>query len=336
MSHPIRSVQAQDFFPIPIVPKNPSIQAVQTQHLETFFIEGVGNLRALATLGKNIAWVGGTQGKIAKTEDEGKNWILSSIPNGEKLDVRALCLFDPKVACAMCAGSSNEGLSRVYRTVDGGITWSLVLCPESEGMFFNAMAFWDEKHGILLSDPVDDRFVLFTTEDGGETWKQLVPSVMPFSMPREQAFAASNSCLVVYGSENVWFATGGGPFARVFHSSDRGRHWSVATTPIEVNSASSGIFSLDFLDEKTGIAVGGDYQSTTSFSSPNIIMTTDGGKKWKVLDDRSFSGRYLSSVAWVSKEHVMVVDGSQGTFNSVAMTGNQGWAVGPSQRCAKF
>ena len=236
----------------------------------------------------------------------------------------------------MCAGSSDKRLSRVYRTVDSGMTWDLVLCPESKGMFFNAMAFWDDKHGILLSDPVEGRFVLFKTEDGGKTWEQLMPTLMPFAMAGEHAFAASNSCLVVQGSENVWFATGGGPYARVFYSSDRGRHWSVAITPIEVISPSSGIFSLDFLDEKTGIAVGGDYQSTTSFPYPNIIMTTDGGRKWEILDNKSFSGRYLSSVAWISKEHAIVVDGAQGTFNSVAITGNHGWAVGPNQRCAKF
>ena len=35
------------------------------------------------------------------------------------------------------------------------------------------MAFWDRDHGIAMSDPVDGRFLIITTDDGGKTWNQV-------------------------------------------------------------------------------------------------------------------------------------------------------------------
>jgi len=73
---------------------------------------------------------------------------------------------------------------------------------------------------------------------------------MPEALAGEGAFAASGTCLVVEGVQNAWFGTGGG---RVFRSADRGRTWTVHTTPIEAANASSGIFSLEFWDSDHGL-----------------------------------------------------------------------------------
>ena len=80
---------------------------------------------------------------------------------------------------------------------------------------------------------------------------------MPAALPGEGAFAASGTCLVVQGDRNAWFGTGGG---RVFRSTDRGRSWTVHTTPIRAGNGTSGIFSLAFWDADHGVAVGGDYK----------------------------------------------------------------------------
>lgn len=312
---------------------NITVQAVQAH---PFKIEGVGNLRALATLGEEIAWVGGSEGKIAKTEDGGRTWEVCPIPDGEMLDIRAIYLVNPQVACAMNAGRACDGLARVYRTVDGGKHWKLVLNSDVDGIFFDSMVFWNEKKGILLSDPVQGRFVLFKTEDGGETWERIIPIEMPFAMPGEGAFAASNSCLAVQGTDNVWFATGAGPSARVFYSTDSGKHWQVSDTPMKNSSPISGIFSLSFLDDQVGIAVGGDHRDKTSFPGPNILITNDGGRNWKPYPVEHLQKRYLSSVAWKSDRSVIVIDGSQERLNAVVTTKTGGWAIGPNQAFTKF
>src|SRR5438477_246384 len=84
--------------------------------------------------------------------------------------------------------------------------------------FVNAIAFWDEKHGIALSDPVDGRFYLIVTDDGGAKWTPLSGTSRPAALPKEGAFAASGTCLVTRGENDVWFCTGGARAARVFRS----------------------------------------------------------------------------------------------------------------------
>ena len=99
------------------------------------------------------------------------------------------------------------------------------------------------------------------------------------ALPNEGSFAASNSCLTLFGKRDAWFATGGPGAARVFHSEDRGRTWTVAVTPIRNDGAAAGIFSLAFADARHGIAVGGDY-SKDKEDRQNIALTADGGRTW--------------------------------------------------------
>ena len=142
------------------------------------------------------------------------------------------------------------------------------------------------------------------SDDGGVTWKQLPPASVPAALPNEGAFAASNSCMVVQGTSNVWFATGGAKIARVFHSGDRGKTWQVAETPMHPANASSGIFSLAFKDAKNGIAAGGDYQKPDSSDLPNVMRTHDGGKTWQAAEATNPAGVYFSSVAERGKETI--------------------------------
>jgi len=65
----------------------------------------------------------------------------------------------------------------------------------------------------------------------------------------------------------------------VFHSSDQGSTWSVASTPVVSGVPSAGIFSIVFLNRNDGFVVGGDYQKETE-PSANYAWTKDGGKTW--------------------------------------------------------
>ena len=171
----------------------------------------------------------------------------------------------------MSAGPGDK--SRIYKTSDAGEHWTLQLTnPDPKG-FFDAIAFWDAQHGIVVGDPLEGRAEVLTTDDGGASWQRRNP---PGALPNEGSFAASNSCLTLFGERDVWFATGGPGAARVFHSNDRGRTWTVATTPIRNDGPSAGIFSLAFADARHGIAVGGDY-SKDKEDRQNIALTTDGG-----------------------------------------------------------
>jgi photosystem II stability/assembly factor-like uncharacterized protein len=283
-------------------------------------VDTKASLRGLSVVNAQVIWASGTQGTVIRSVNGGEAWGVITVPGAEKLDFRGIHGFDESTAVIISSGPAEKGQARIYRTQDGGKTWQQVFEEKRTGIFFDAIAFWGRKHGIVLSDPVDGRFVLFKTEDGGATWQQLPPSSLPTALPNEGAFAASNSCLTVQGENNVWFATGGAKVARVFRSLDRARSWSVAETPIHPANASSGIFSLAFQDAKNGIAVGGDYAHPESSDLPNILVTTDGGATWRASAPTTPAGMYLSSVVHLPflGHSFFVAAGTKGLVTSVA------------------
>jgi len=299
------------------------------------------SLRGLNVVSDKIIWASGTDGTVLRTIDGGKNWSVISVAGGEKLDFRGVHAFDANTAVIISSGPAEKGQARIYRTSDAGKKWTQVYEQKTPGIFFDAVSFWDRKNGIVLSDPVQGHFALFTTHDGGSTWKQITPLSLPPALPNEGAFAASNSCLTVHGKAEVWFATGGASVARVFHSGDRAKTWTVAETPMHPKNSSSGIFSLAFVNSKEGVAVGGDYQHPESSDLPNVLRTRDGGKTWSPGEPTDPAGIYFSSVAL--DHHRIVVAGIKGLWihsagweqestanlNTVECRRGVCWAVGP-------
>jgi photosystem II stability/assembly factor-like uncharacterized protein len=298
------------------------------------------SFRGLSMVNANVIWASGSEGTVIRTIDTGKTWAVMTVPGAEKLDFRGIKAFDANTAVIISSGPAEKGEAKIFRTSDGGKNWKQVFEEKRNGVFFDAIAFWDKQHGIVLSDPVEGKFALFNTDDGGATWKQLYPPNIPAALPKEGAFAASNSCLVVQGSSNVWFATGGASVARVFHSGNRGKTWQVAETPIHPANASSGIFSLAFKDEKNGVAAGGDYQKPDGADLPNLMKTSDGGQTWQAAAPTEPKGVYFSSVAFAGQQ--IVAAGTKGiwTFagawknesaenvNAVVAGSGVTWAVG--------
>lgn len=304
------------------------------------------DLRGVCAVSADVAWVSGTKGTYARTTDAGKTWAVGTVPGAAKLDFRDVEAFGEATAYLLSAGPGED--SRIYKTTDGGKTWTLQFKNPDPEAFFDAIAFWDEKNGIALSDPVKGHFQLIVTDDGGAQWKRLTGTNLPPALPNEGAFAASGTCLVTHGKGDVWFCTGGARTARVFHSADRGQNWTVHETPILAGADSAGAFSIAFRDGQHGMIVGGDYRKPNS-AVATAAVTTDGGKTWKLLA-RPFSFR--SGVAWAKDRWLAV--GTSGSdfsedngatwkpldhenYNSVAFTSTgEGWVVGPGGRVAKL
>jgi len=213
--------------------------------------------------------------------------------------------------------------------------------------FLDGFAFWDSDHGIAFGDPVDGRFTIIRTNNGGTNWSSIPSANLPIAIPGEAAFAASGSSITVIGRRDVWFATGGAA-ARVFHSIDQGLTWSVANTPMLSGSASAGIFSISFVDRNTGFVVGGDYQKEKE-SNANFARTSDGGKTW--VSGPELRG-YRSAIAAISPSPLLVAAGPSGvdsllpdegswrpetdlSFDALSFVrGDAAWAVGANGRIA--
>ncbi len=303
----------------------------------------LASFRGLAAVDARVAWASGTNGTWARTTDGGETWRAGTVPDAAGLDFRDVHAFGADAAVLLSSGDD----ARIYKTTDGGRTWRLLWRKTGAGVFFDAIAFWDAKHGVAMGDPVDGRFAVMTTDDGGETWTEA--TARPAALPNEAAFAASGTCLVVRGDRDAWFATGGGAVARVFRSHDRGRTWEAAETPVRAGAPSAGIFSLAFWDAEHGVAVGGDYKEPDA-ARDNVAVTDDGGRTWRRADGPGPAG-YRSGVARAGRLLVAVgtsgsdVSGdggrtwrSAGTagFNSVSFAGDSGWAAGPDGRVARW
>jgi hypothetical protein len=114
-------------------------------------------------------------GTVLRTTDGGATWRRLALPaDAAALDFRSVWAFDSLAAVVASAGEAAEGQARIYRTADGGRTWTLARRDTTRGVFYDAVAFWDREHGLVLSDPVDEggrrRFVVLSTLDGGRTW----------------------------------------------------------------------------------------------------------------------------------------------------------------------
>src|SRR5277367_4996681 len=192
------------------------------------------NLRGISVLANGVAWASGTHGTYLRTTDGGNSWQAAQVPGAEALDFRDVEAFSADLAYLLSAGPGEQ--SRIYKTTDAGKDWTLQFTNKNPKGFFDCMAFWDRDHGIAVGDPVADssgrlKFELISTEDGGKNWTAIGPDSLPPAIEGEGSFAASGTCIAVQASANVWFATGG-KVARVFRSTDVGKTWSVADTPI--------------------------------------------------------------------------------------------------------
>jgi photosystem II stability/assembly factor-like uncharacterized protein len=275
--------------------------------------------RAVSVASPDVVWIGGTKGTYVRTADGGQSWQTGKVPDAETCDFRDVQAIDAQTAYLMSAGPADKGQARIYKTTNGGQSWSLLYQTQQAGVFFDGMDFWDKNHGIVFSDPVNGRWFILTTDDGGKTWQPVPEVALPLMQPNEAAFAASGTSLVAQGKRNVWIASGGAMNGRVFRSNDRGRTWSVSTTPLLAGEA-TGLFGMQFFSEKVGMVVGGNYKQEQQ-TGPNAAITRDGGQSWQLVAPTNPPG-LKEAVALLPGDRLLAV-GPSGT--SLSADQGQTW-----------
>ena len=325
-----------------------TLPAALTAQVVTRTTVTTAELRGLSVVSDRVVWASGQRGTVARTTDGGDSWQVDTVPGATALDFRSIHAFDDRTAIVASAGEAEKGLAKIYVTRDGGKSWTLAYSTDTKGMFFDALAFWSPTEGLALSDPVNGRFVLPSTRDGGATWFR--DSVRgPATIPGEAAFAASNGSVVAL-SPTVWIGTGGGGKARVLRSTDRGATWTIADVPVHAEGQAAGIFAIAFADQRTGIAVGGDY-TKPRLAARSVALTINGGRSWRPATRPPAA--YLSSVAYAGSAERVVATGLAGTFvsadrgdtwvqvdsipmNTVRFKGRTGFFVGPRGRIERW
>lgn len=257
-----------------------ALQALSAQQWSALESNTRAEFRGIHAVDRRVVWAAGKGGVVSHSSDGGKRWSADSIPGAANLFLIAVHSLDAR--SAWVAGTAFEGasLARIYHTADGGKSWQLQYENATKGVFFDGMAFWDARHGIAFSDPIEGRLLVVATEDGGARWSPLPADRVPAMLPGEAAFAASGTAIAVRGNSEVWIATGGGARARVLYSGDRGKSWQAFETPVS-GSAAKGSFGIAIGRGGRAVAVGGDYRLRDS-SADNLLLSDDGGKSWRI------------------------------------------------------
>ena len=219
-------------------------------------VASIGAL-AIAPSDPNVVWAGTGEGKIRshisvgqgiyKSTDAGKSWTLMGLEQTGRI---SRLVIDPKnpdvvLACALGHAYGPQPDRGVFRTIDGGRTWTKTLfVDENTGCSDIAMdldnprilfaGMWQlEIHtwGRTSGGPGSG---LFGSRDGGATWKKLSGHGLPARPVGKVAVAIAHSnpsrvyALIETGDGAPWDGkeTDAG---QVFRSDDGGETWKVVS-----------------------------------------------------------------------------------------------------------
>jgi photosystem II stability/assembly factor-like uncharacterized protein len=255
------------------------------------------SFRGLCVVNDKVIWVSGSKGTFAKSVNGGLSFSISTIPGFEKTDFRDIEAFNEDVAVVMGSGSP----SYILKTFDGGTTWKKVFEDERKEMFLDAMDFWDENKGMVIGDPIDERFVLYKTIDGGNTRHSIDTSMRPWAVKGESLFAASGTCFRCMPKNSIAFVTGGTSSNFHWLQIDK-KYQSFELKFMTQGKPSQGAFSFTF-NKKYIIVVGGDYANDTAKVQQGCYSYTYSKNGLELLNQKPFYSNYRSAVELIDNDN---------------------------------
>ena len=232
--------------------------------IETIFTDSL-SIRAIAPLNENRVWFAANKGMVGLID--GNIPKLATIKYEDSLlHFRALATTKENVFVLSIANPAV--LYKIGFNGNEATNIEEVYVEKGEKVFYDSLAFWNDKEGIAMGDPTQDCLSILITRDGGNSWNKVDCSLLPKTEEGEAGFAASNTNIAIF-EDHVWIASGG-KRARIFHSADKGKTWKVYNTPILQGKAMTGIYSIRFYNDKIGVIFGGDWESK-SFNEGNTV-----------------------------------------------------------------
>ena len=254
------------------------------------------HIRGLSVVTDNVLWVSGHNGTVGRSTNGGKNWKWMVVKGFEKTDFRDIEAFDASTAVIMAVSEP----AYILKTTDGGDSWKVVYENKTKGMFLDAMEFWNLQAGIVIGDPVDGRFFVTRTFDGGSTWQDIPFDKRPRADSGEACFAASGTNVRALDNDEAVFISGGTK-SRLYKRDE------VIPLSIVQGKETTGANSISVWDrfKKKGgkklIVVGGDFNSASS-TDLNCFISNNGGKSW--FAPKTPPHGYRSCVEYVSDKDI--------------------------------
>lgn len=278
----------------------------------------INGLIAVWPVNSQVVWACGRDGTFTVTTDGGETWDAGVVAGAETLEFRDVQGFSASVAYLLSIGDNPTDF-RIYKTTDGGATWTMQFQNETVGAFYDGFAFWTPDRGIAHSDSVNGVFPDLRTIDG-MTWQD-ISNNMPPALPGEFSFASSGTCVTTQGGRNAWIATGGAAIARVLVTTDQGTTWNASNTPL-FSGPLGGAFTVDFRDLHHGIVGGGDLDPG-NLNNADTAVSSDSGMTWTLTNPPPVTGA-IFGLSYVGQTGG---GGGNNLGRAVVITANDGGAA---------
>ena len=251
---------------------------------------------SLADTGTVFAFSYGTG--VQRTVDNGATWRAVPMPAVDNLFVIGFKAFTVQRLIV------NDGLGRLYFSIDGGATWKQRSARGPSAASVNSLWFFDSRQGLALAD---DGSAARTT-DGGQTWTTSDSAGLGW---RRAQFLSDGSV--------GWAISDAGTMLR---STDKGRNWVAppATSP----AALYGAADFHFIDAMRGWAVA-PYGASSAGAA--IFTTIDGGVVWQATAGTQLSNGFVS-IRFADAMHGVAVGPSGVAI--VSSDGGASWAPRPT------
>lgn len=231
---------------------------------------------------------GNGAGKIFKTADGGQHWTLVFDKPGTY--IRALGFVDAQLGFAGNIGTEYfpgvTDTTPLYRTLDGGATWSPVLGisgPEVKGLcaidilkvgFINAGVL-EYRTVVHAGGRVGGPAYLMRSLDGGSSWKSLDMTRHLAAITDVKFFDEMNG--IVIGGDDASIARS---HAVVVSTHDGGQTWQRVYTsarPFEL------AWKVSFPTRNVGYVTVQNYNTDKTITQRVVARSGDGGKSWQEL-----------------------------------------------------
>jgi hypothetical protein len=274
------------------------------------------SFRGLSVVTNNVLWVSGSKGTIGKSTNGGQSFTWLH-PNGfEQRDFRDIEAFDEHTAIAMAI--DNPAI--IIKTKDGGLTWKIVYERNLPGMFLDAMCFKNDQRGICVGDPINAKFWMIETNDGGETWQEIPPPLRPNADAGEACFASSGTNIQFVDDPRFEYGfVSGGVQSRLYlmaKTRTMPNMWLNLDINKDYESTGANSFAAN---GKKYVILGGDFKDY-KMEMLNSTYSLDAGKRWQSAAYPPAG--YKSCVIWKDANN-LIATGLAGT--DISLRGPKDW-----------
>ncbi|MHC1707965.1 MAG: T9SS type A sorting domain-containing protein [Bacteroidales bacterium] len=246
----------------------------------TNFTTGSRGINYMQAVTADIVWAVAYDGsgtgayisEFSKTTDGGNVWTPGQILTTQGYGIGNLSAIDATTAWAAVYYNGNQNNTcGVYKTVDGGVTWTQQTVLQGAASFANNVYFWDENNGMCHGDLKDGYFEVYTTTDGGTTWTR-VPQANFTGAALASGEAGWTGVIEVAGNSVMYGSNKG----KLWKSDDKGLNWVASVTGASAAGTNGGINDIAFKDSQDGL-VGHANETTYMY---DLYETHDGGTTW--------------------------------------------------------